>query len=59
MSKSQLGAKPQKGNKTAPQNKDDIDSRKREEFDVKGDDITHNKKEGQRDRLKVKNNMSR
>ncbi len=28
-----------------PQNKDDIDSRSNEEQDVKGGDITHNKKE--------------
>ncbi|HTN36132.1 MAG TPA: hypothetical protein VL053_03605 [Arachidicoccus sp.] len=31
--------------KEAPENKDDLDSRKNEEFDFKGDDITHNKKE--------------
>ncbi len=28
-----------------PQNKDDIDSRSNEEQDVKGQDVTHNKKE--------------
>jgi hypothetical protein len=28
-----------------PENKDDIDSRKNEEQEFKGDDITHNKKE--------------
>lgn len=47
------------GKSKIPQNKDDIDSRKREEFDIKGDDVTHNKKEGKRDRSKVKNNMAR
>ena len=29
----------------SPENKDDLDSRKNEEQDFKGDDITHNKKE--------------
>jgi hypothetical protein len=28
-----------------PENKDNLDSRKNEEYDFKGDDITHNKKE--------------
>ena len=28
-----------------PENKDDLDSRKNEEQDFKGDDITHNRKE--------------
>jgi len=28
-----------------PENKDNLDSRKNEEWDEKGDDITHNKKE--------------
>lgn len=60
MSKSQLRGKLQtKTNKKAPENKDDIDSRSQEEFDFKGDDITHNKKEGRRDRAKVKNNMAK
>ena len=27
------------------ENKDNLDSRKNEEFDIKGDDVTHNKKE--------------
>ncbi len=27
------------------ENKDNLDSRKNEEFDTKGDDVTHNKKE--------------
>ena len=57
MSKSQLRDKPQAKAKKAPENKDDIDSRSQEEFDVKGDDIVHNKKEGKSDRSKVKNNM--
>ncbi len=29
----------------SPENKDDLDSRKNEEWDTKGDDITLNKKE--------------
>lgn len=33
------------GHRPVPQNKDDLDSRKNEEQDTKGDDITHNKKE--------------
>lgn len=31
--------------KKVPENKDVLDSRKNEEFNLKGDDITHNKKE--------------
>ncbi len=27
------------------ENKDNLDSRKNEEFDLKGDDVTHNKKD--------------
>lgn len=34
------------GNKK-PENKDNLDSRKNEEWDTKGDDVTHNKKEHQ------------
>ena len=33
------------GHRPVPQNKDDIDSRKNEEWDTKGDDVTHNEKE--------------
>ena len=50
---------PVNNHKVAPENKDNLDSRKREEFDTKGDDITHNKKEAQSDRAKVKNNMAK
>jgi len=35
---------PNKSNKR-PENKDDLDSREREEQHRKGDDVTHNKKE--------------
>ena len=35
---------PTEGNKK-PENKDNLDSRKNEEWDTKGDDVTHNEKE--------------
>jgi hypothetical protein len=38
-------AKTQKDRHIRPENKDNLDSRKNEEQDVKADDITHNKKE--------------
>ncbi|THU40794.1 hypothetical protein FAM09_01390 [Niastella caeni] len=38
-------AKTQKDRHMRPENKDNLDSRKNEEQDVKGDDLTHNKKE--------------
>jgi hypothetical protein len=31
-------------NRTRPENKDNLDSRKNEEQDFKGDDVTHNEK---------------
>lgn len=43
------------GNRPMPQNKDDLDSRKNEEQHTKGDDITHNEKNTQSDKKKVKN----
>ena len=33
------------GHRPTPENKDDLDSRKNEEWQTKGDDVTHNKKE--------------
>lgn len=42
-----------------PENKDDLDSRKNEEYGIKGDDVTHNKKEVQSERSKVKNKPSK
>ncbi|MFL5808723.1 MAG: hypothetical protein ACJ749_04330 [Flavisolibacter sp.] len=33
------------GHRPMPQNKDDLDSRKNEEQDTKGDDVTHNEKQ--------------
>ncbi|UAY52873.1 hypothetical protein [Ferruginibacter albus] len=32
--------------KQTPENKNNLDSRKNKEYNLKGDDITHNKKEG-------------
>jgi hypothetical protein len=40
-------------NKHRPENKDDIDSREGEEQIIKGDDVTHNKREKQSARKKV------
>jgi len=37
-------ARPVKFKHVSPENKDDLDSRKNEEQDFKGDDITHNRK---------------
>jgi hypothetical protein len=39
------------GHRPVPQNKDDIDSRKNEEWDDKGDDVTHNEKEVRHDNM--------
>jgi len=39
------------GHRPVPQNKDDLDSRKNEEQETKGDDITHNKKEVRGDNM--------
>jgi hypothetical protein len=38
-------AKTQKDRHMRPENKDNLDSRKNEEQDLKADDVTHNKKE--------------
>jgi hypothetical protein len=39
------GSKQVKSKGLRPENKDELDSRKNEEQDFKGDDVTHNKKE--------------
>lgn len=39
-------------NKKRPEQRDDLDSRKNEEQDFKGDDTTHNKKQTESDRKK-------
>jgi len=44
-------------NKSRPENKDNMDSRKNEEYDFKGNDMTHNKKENHSEG-KQKNNKS-
>lgn len=41
-------------NNRRAENKDNLDSRSNEENDTKGDDVTHNKKDVQNDRKKVK-----
>ncbi len=38
--------------KPRPEIRDDMDSRKNEEWQVKGDDVTHNKKETKEDKQK-------
>ena len=45
MKKNTSGKNPKaSGNRTSPENKDNLDSRKNEEQDFKGDDVTHNEK---------------
>ena len=46
------GSKQVKPKGLRPENKDELDSRKNEEQDFKGDDITHNKKETEGERSK-------
>ncbi len=41
-------------NKPRPEVRDDLDSRKNEEQEFKGDDVTHNTKETKEDKLKDK-----
>ena len=43
------------GHRPRPDTRDDLDSRKNEEQDTKGDDVTHNRKEKRNDRKNVKN----
>lgn len=40
--------------KPRPEIRDDIDSRKNEEWQVKGEDVTHNKKETKEEKQKKK-----
>lgn len=42
--------------KPRPEIRDNIDSRKNEEQEFKGDDVTHNEKNTQSDKSKVKDN---
>ena len=46
--------KQEAGHRPVPNTRDDLDSRKNEEQDRKGDDVTHNKKETKRGHLKNK-----
>jgi hypothetical protein len=48
-------AKTQKDRHMRPENKDNLDSRKNEEQDFKGDDITHNRKEKKSEKAFQKN----
>lgn len=43
--------KSEPGHRPLPQNKDDLDSRKNEEQDTKGNDVTNNKKEVRSDNM--------
>ena len=57
MKKNTVSAKPAQNARfkhMSPENKDDLDSRKNEEQDFKGDDITHNKKNTKSKHLKNK-----
>ena len=47
------------GHKPVPEVRDDLDSRKNEEQDTKGDDVTHNEKEVRSDNKQRKRNGSR
>jgi hypothetical protein len=42
------------GHRPVPQNKDDIDSRRNEEWQTKGDDVTHNQKQVRSDNTMTK-----
>jgi hypothetical protein len=46
--------RPENKNTHRPDVRDNLDSRKNEEQDFKGDDITHNKKETEEEKLKKK-----
>ena len=47
-------AKSTVGNQRPPENKDNLDSRKNEEYDIKGDNVLHNNKPTKEDKLKKK-----
>ena len=53
-SQDNLQNKQMSGHKPKPDVRDDLDSRKNEEQDTKGDDVTHNEKETKREHLKQK-----
>lgn len=50
-SQNNMQNKTMRGHRPIPQNKDDIDSRANEEWSIKGDDVTHNKKEVRSDNM--------
>jgi hypothetical protein len=43
------------GHRPRPDTRDDLDSRKNEEQETKGSDITHNRKDNRSDRKRAKN----
>lgn len=45
ISQNNMQNKTMSGHRPMPQNKDDIDSRSNEEWQTKGNDVTHNRKE--------------
>jgi hypothetical protein len=45
-------------NKTKPDERDNLDSRKNEQQDFKADDITHNKKENHSNKPSIKENQT-
>lgn len=51
-SQNNMQNKQQVGHLPKPQNKDDLDSREGEEWQTKGDDVTHNRKEKKTGHLK-------
>jgi hypothetical protein len=53
-SQDNLQNKQMAGHRPKPDVRDDLDSRKNEEQDTKGNDVTHNEKETKRDHLKKK-----
>ena len=58
MKKNLSGSKPAQTARpkhVSPENKDNLDSRKNEEQDFKGDDITHNRKSTKENHLHKKN----
>lgn len=55
-SQSNMQNKSMPGHRPLPQNKDDIDSRSNEEWQTKGDDVTHNEKEVKSDRKEKRKN---
>lgn len=58
-SQTNLQNKQMTGHRPRPEIRDNLDSRKNEEQDVKGDDVTHNEKATKADHLKKEEKNSR